>query len=105
MARGRWQAVGALVALALIASACSGGGGGGQSGGGGGSKEPIVIGASLPLTGDFSQPGGAAKRGYEVWQEMVNGKGGVLGRTVSLTVVDDASDQNTVVSDYNRLIT
>jgi branched-chain amino acid transport system substrate-binding protein len=104
MARGRWQAAGALVALALIASACSGGGGGGGQGGGG-SKEPIVIGASLPLTGDFSQPGGAAKRGYEVWAEMVNEKGGILGRPVQLTILDDASEQNTVVADYTKLIT
>jgi branched-chain amino acid transport system substrate-binding protein len=105
MARGRWQAAGALVALALIASACSGGGGGGGGQGGGGSKEPIVIGASLPLTGDFSQPGGAAKRGYEVWVEMVNEKGGILGRPVQLSVLDDASEQNTVVADYTKLIT
>jgi branched-chain amino acid transport system substrate-binding protein len=104
MARGRWQAAGALVALALIASACSGGGGGGGQGGGG-SKEPIVIGASLPLTGDFAQPGGAAKRGYEVWVEMVNEKGGILGRPVQLSVLDDASEQNTVVADYTKLIT
>jgi ABC-type branched-subunit amino acid transport system substrate-binding protein len=104
MARGRWQAAGTLVALALIASACSGGGGGGGQGGGG-SKEPIVIGASLPLTGDFSQPGGAAKRGYEVWAEMVNENGGILGRPVQLTILDDASEQNTVVADYTKLIT
>ncbi|HEV8164838.1 MAG TPA: amino acid ABC transporter substrate-binding protein [Actinomycetota bacterium] len=104
MARGRWQAAGALVALALIASACSGGGGGGGQGGGG-SKEPIVIGASLPLTGDFAQPGGAAKRGYEAWVEMVNEKGGILGRPVQLSVLDDASEQNTVVADYTKLIT
>src|SRR5919108_3312749 len=102
MPRGRWKLAGALLAMVLIGSACSGGGGGQ---GGGGSKEPIVIGASLPLTGDFSQPGGAAKRGYEVWLEMVNQKGGILGRQVRLTVLDDASEQNTVVADYNRLIT
>jgi branched-chain amino acid transport system substrate-binding protein len=103
MARGRWKAAGALAALVLIASACSGGDGGGQ--GGGESKEPIVIGASLPLTGEFSQPGGAAKRGYDVWLEMVNEKGGILGRQVQLNVLDDASEQNTVVADYTRLIT
>src|SRR5919108_6175576 len=103
MARGRWKLAWAAVALVLVGSACSGGGGGGQ--GGGESKQPIVIGASLPLTGDFSQPGGAAKRGYEVWLEMVNQKGGILGRQVKLTVLDDASEQNTVVADYNRLIT
>jgi branched-chain amino acid transport system substrate-binding protein len=106
MARGRWRLVATLATLALIGSACSnddGGGGGGQ--GGQASGEPIVIGASLPLTGDFAQPGGAAKRGYDVWLEMVNARGGILGRPVKLTILDDASSQDTVVSDYNRLIT
>ena len=69
------------------------------------STEPIVIGISLPLTGDFSQPGGEAKRGYEVWQKQVNATGGLLGRQVQLKIVDDASSQDTVVSDYTKLIT
>ena len=69
------------------------------------SKDPIVIGASLPLTGDFSQPGTQAKRGYEVWQEMINADGGLLDRQVELKITDDASNQDTVVSDYTRLIT
>ena len=34
----------------------------------------------LPLTGEFSQPGTAAKEGYEVWVEMVNDAGGLLER-------------------------
>ena len=72
---------------------------------GGDSKEPITIGISLPLTGDFSQPGGEAKRGYEVWRDMVNEDGGILGREVKLKIVDDASNQDTVVSDYTKLIT
>jgi branched-chain amino acid transport system substrate-binding protein len=104
MARGRSKAVAALAALVvLVAAACSGNGGDDQ--GGGSSAKPIAIGASLPLTGDFSQPGGAAKRGYEVWAELVNERGGVLGRQVELTILDDASSQDTVVADYNRLIT
>jgi branched-chain amino acid transport system substrate-binding protein len=69
------------------------------------SSKPLVIGVSLPLTGDFAQPGGEARRGYEVWQAMVNAKGGVLGRQVQLKITDDASNQDTVVSDYTRLIT
>jgi branched-chain amino acid transport system substrate-binding protein len=69
------------------------------------SDEPIVIGTSLPLTGDFSQPGTQAKRGYEIWVEMVNAKGGLLGRKLELKVTDDASNQDTVVADYTRLIT
>jgi len=68
------------------------------------SGEPIRIGASLPLTGDFSEPGVAAQQGYEIWQEMVNEAGGLLGRPVEIIVRDDQSDQNLVVTDYNALI-
>ena len=67
--------------------------------------KPIVVGISLPLTGDFSQPGGEAKRGYEVWQKMANANGGVLGRQIELKIADDASNQDTVVADYTKLIT
>jgi branched-chain amino acid transport system substrate-binding protein len=69
------------------------------------SAEPIRIGASLPLTGDFSEPGSAAKLGYELWVEQVNNAGGLLGRQVELTIYDNASDPDTAVADYERLIT
>ena len=94
--------VAALAILALLAAACGDDGGG--SGSGEETDEPIRIGASLPLTGDFAQPGNAANQGYEIWQDMINEDGGLLGRDVELVIVDDASDQNTVVNDYNRLI-
>jgi branched-chain amino acid transport system substrate-binding protein len=90
-----------LLALALIAAAC---GDDGETAGTDGGGEPIKIGASLPLTGDFSQPGTAASQGYEIWRDMVNDEDGLLGRQVELVTLDDASDQNTVVADYNRLI-
>ena len=92
----------AVAGLVLALAACGGDDGGG--GGGGDSDEPIRIGTSLPLTGEFSQPGQAAKEGYEVWVEMVNADGGLLGRDVELVVKDDASNQNTIVADYNALI-
>ena len=88
-------------AVAAIAAAC----GNPSSEDDADSKDPIVIGASLPLTGDFSQPGTQAQRGYQVWQEMVNDEGGLLGRKVELKITDDASNQDTVVADYTRLIT
>jgi branched-chain amino acid transport system substrate-binding protein len=94
-----------LAALAVGAAAV--GCGSSSSGGGGGGEEsgqPVKIGASLPLTGDFSEPGKAAQQGYQVWQKMVNDSGGLLGRKVNIVVRDDASDQNTVVADYNALI-
>lgn len=69
------------------------------------SGEPIIIGASLPLSGRFSEPGTAAQRGYETWAALVNESGGLLGRPVELTIVDNSSDQDTAVTDYEKLIT
>ena len=85
------------VGAALVTAACGGTAGGDTNG-------PIKIGASLPLTGEFSQPGQAAKRGYQVWQEMINKNGGLLGQDVKLVIKDDASNQNSIVADYNALI-
>ncbi|MFL6095546.1 MAG: amino acid ABC transporter substrate-binding protein, partial [Blastococcus sp.] len=76
-----------------------------ESASSGTSKDPIVIGISLPLTGDFSQPGGEARKGYEIWRDQVNAAGGLLGRKVELKITDDASNQDTVVTDYTKLIT
>jgi branched-chain amino acid transport system substrate-binding protein len=67
--------------------------------------DPIIIGASLPLSGRFSEPGTAAQQGYEVWAAMVNESGGLLGRPVELSILDNASDQDTAVADYEKLIT
>ena len=49
-------------------------------------------------------PGQAAEQGYKIWQDTVNADGGLLGRDVELIVKDDASNQNTIVADYNALI-
>src|SRR2546425_8748863 len=47
---------------------------------------PLKIGISLSLSGDFSDPGKAAQRGYKLWAKVVNAKGGVLGRKVQLII-------------------
>jgi branched-chain amino acid transport system substrate-binding protein len=104
MRRVRWliAAVMAVAVLAVVAAGCGDDDDSASQDGGGGA--PLKIGASLPLTGEFSEPGKAAKQGYEVWQAMVNEQGGLLGRKVELVIKDDASNQNTVVADYNALI-
>jgi len=94
--------VATLAAIALVATAC--GGGSSTEEAAAPTGDPLVIGISLPLTGDFSQPGGAAKKGYEVWRDLINEEGGLLGRPVELKILDDASSQEQVVTDYNRLI-
>ena len=95
---------GVLAIAALVGAGCGGSDNNG-GGGSGGSKSAIKVGASLPLTGDFSEPGKAAKQGYQVWQAVVNDNGGLLdGRKVQMVIKDDASNQNTIVADYNALI-
>ena len=65
----------------------------------------LKIGVSLSLTGDFSDSGLAAQRGYTLWQQEVNKRGGILGRTVSFKIVNDASSPDQVVTNYTNLIT
>ncbi len=67
-------------------------------------SKPITIGASLSLTGDFSADGQAFKQGYNLWVKDVNAAGGILGRQVMLTILDDKSDPNQVVTNYQTLI-
>ena len=54
-------------AAAVLAAGCSSSGGSPATGSstGSGSKSPLVIGASLSLTGDFSADGQAYQKGYE----------------------------------------
>jgi branched-chain amino acid transport system substrate-binding protein len=68
------------------------------------SSAPITIGASLSLTGDFSADGTAYDQGYKLWAKDINAAGGILGRKVQLTILDDKSDPNQVVTNYETLI-
>ena len=97
-------AVAATTALTLSACLASPGQGDDQGGESGGPDDPIVIGVSLPLTGDFAEPGKGVQRGYEAWAAHVNENGGLLGRQVELVIVDDQSSADRVASDYERLI-
>jgi branched-chain amino acid transport system substrate-binding protein len=69
-----------------------------------GTKAPITIGISLSETGDFSADGLAFKQGYQLWAKDVNAAGGILGRPVQLTILNDDSSTNQVVTNYNTLI-
>ena len=68
------------------------------------SKGPITIGISLSLTGDFSADGQAFQQGYKLWAKDVNAAGGIMGRQVQLTILNDTSSPNQVVTNYNTLI-
>jgi branched-chain amino acid transport system substrate-binding protein len=97
--RTPWAAaLGTTMIFAL--AACGGGGEGTENAG----DDPITVGISLPLTGDFSEPGKGVQEGYEAWAKAVNDKGGLLGRRVELKILDDQSNADRVVADYEQLI-
>ncbi|HWC79314.1 MAG TPA: amino acid ABC transporter substrate-binding protein [Pseudonocardiaceae bacterium] len=87
-----------LIVATLVLAACGSGGKTSATG-------PLTIGISLSLTGDFADSGTAAEHGYQLWADSVNAQGGLLGRQVSLKIVDDASSPNQAVSNYQTLIT
>jgi branched-chain amino acid transport system substrate-binding protein len=66
---------------------------------------PIKIGISLSLSGDFSDSGKAAERGYKLWASTVNAQGGVLGRQVQLVIQDDTSSPTQAQTNYQTFIT
>jgi branched-chain amino acid transport system substrate-binding protein len=70
----------------------------------GNSGGPITIGASLSLDGPRGADGLAFQRGYQLWASDVNSHGGLLGRQVTLKILNDNSSQNTVVTNYQTLI-
>jgi branched-chain amino acid transport system substrate-binding protein len=57
-----------------------------------GDTGPIQIALQAPITGDYAYEGQMAKQSVEVATELINKAGGVLGRQIAVTVVDDGSN-------------
>jgi len=102
--------LGAAIGLSVgVLAACSSGGGSSSSSSAptassSATKAPISIGISLSLTGDSSVDGVAFEQGYKLWAKDVNAAGGILGRPVALTILNDDSSTNQVVTNYSTLI-
>src|SRR5260370_34903162 len=101
--RSGW-AVPACLAAALLLAACGSSATAGSAGNKTASKPPLLIGASMSLSGDFATLADPAVKGYQLWAATVNAKGGLLGRKVSLKIVDDASNPTQVVTNYENRI-
>jgi len=67
--------------------------------------EPIKIGFSMPLTGGLASNGKAILAAYQMWEEDINAKGGLLGRPVKLIYYDDQSNPSLVPAIYAKLFT
>ena len=68
-------------------------------------QDPILVGASVSLTGKYSRTGQEQLHGYAMWVEDVNKRGGLLGRPVKLIHYDDESKPDTGAKLYEKLIT
>lgn len=124
MSRGRRRHMfGIGVVLLLLLTAC---GGGGEAGGEATAEpdsgetaeatgeeataaaelsgEPIRIGGTLGLTGDFSGPSEHYRILYEAAVEEINNDDGMLGRPVELIIYDDESTPETAQTLYQRLM-
>jgi branched-chain amino acid transport system substrate-binding protein len=59
------------------------------------SNKPIKLGASLSMSGKFSDSATFQREGYEIYVSEVNASGGIGGRMLELIAYDDASSPDT----------
>jgi branched-chain amino acid transport system substrate-binding protein len=107
--RDGWQKrlllAGGATVLAVVAGCSSSGGGTPEGGAAPSSQGPITIGGTLGLTGAFSEPSAEYQAVYQLWQSQVDSHGGLLGRQVKLTILNDNSTPATAAAEYQTLIT
>jgi branched-chain amino acid transport system substrate-binding protein len=91
-------ALAALSCLVLLLAAC------GSTNSGNASNSPIEIGWDGALTGTNADLGQWDTQGIELAFDQVNAQGGIHGRQIHLTTLDDAADNTKGVTNVQRLI-
>ncbi len=74
-----------VVSLSLVLAGCAQPGAPAEA-------KTIQIGLQAPLTGDYAAEGQWAKQSVEVAADLINKKGGVLGKQIEIVTADDASN-------------
>jgi branched-chain amino acid transport system substrate-binding protein len=95
----RYRAVGVVTSLVLVAVAALSSGIPAQPLSG-----EYKIGVLEPLTGPLAGEGKRHLEGYEIVRDMINERGGIMGKKL-VFVVADAPDPTAAASEANRLIT
>ncbi len=65
----------------------------------------VVMGGTLSLTGRFAVPAGRTYNAFKLYVDELNARGGLLGHSVELRILDDKSDKRTAIEHYEKLIT
>ncbi|MGD2057040.1 MAG: ABC transporter substrate-binding protein, partial [Gammaproteobacteria bacterium] len=68
------------------------------------SGDPIKVGVTASLTGQYAAPGQNLLAGIRMWADDINARGALLGRPVEIVYYDDRSDPATSARLYERLI-
>ena len=86
------RALALALALALPAAPCAR------------AQPPVVVGAAMPQSGILADLAADLRKGLLLWQEEVNAAGGLLGRRVELTLLDDRSEAAAAGQLYEELL-
>ncbi len=93
-----------------VLAACSSASNSSSTNPAGSPNAPITIGVSLSLSAGpaanpdpFQADGLAFDKGYNLWANDVNARGGLLGRKVKLKILDDGGSASQVVTNYQIL--
>ena len=67
-------------------------------------EPPILVGAVISESGNLADLAADLRKSLVLWQEEVNGSGGLLGRRIELRLLDDRSEAAAAADLYERLI-
>jgi branched-chain amino acid transport system substrate-binding protein len=65
----------------------------------------VVMGGTLSLTGRYAEPASRYYNARKLYVNELNARGGLLGHSVELRILDDKSDKRTAIELYEKLIT
>ena len=107
--RLRLPVVAAAVTASLVAAGCGSSGSGGSGGGAAASvpgitKTQILIGSHQPLTGPAAPGYSEIAPAANAYFQYVNSKGGINGRKIKYTYLDDGYDPSKTVSVVHQLV-
>lgn len=70
----------------------------------GGGKEPVLIGVTGPLTGQYAQYGAQWKRGFDLALDEINADGGINGRPLQYVFEDSQSDPRQTINIARKFV-
>jgi branched-chain amino acid transport system substrate-binding protein len=104
--RRRLALAAAVSSSILLLAACgsSGGGSGSGASGGSGGSIPVMVSAGLSAQGTLGRNAAMAVQAVKASAAVINKNGGVQGKQIAVTVVDDKGDPTTAVTQLQNAI-